>query len=91
MQLINKYKNLSQPLKASIWFTICSFLQKGIQFITAPIFTRLLSPEDFGTVNVYNSWFQILLIVVSLNLFQGVFNVGMIKFEDNQYKYMSCS
>lgn len=91
MQLINKYKSLSQPLKASIWFTICSFLQKGIQFITAPIFTRILSPEDFGTVNVYNSWFQILLIVASLNLFQGVFNVGMIKFEENQYKYMSCS
>lgn len=91
MQLINKYKNLSQPLKASIWFTICSFLQKGIQFITAPIFTRILSPEDFGTVNVYNSWFQILLIIASLSLFNGTFNVGMIKFEGAHDKYMACS
>lgn len=92
MQFLNKYKNISEPLKASIWFTVCNLLQKGIQFITVPIFTRILSPEDFGTINVYNSWFQILLVVVSLNLFLGgVFNVGMIKFEDTQYKYMSCS
>ena len=91
MQLINKYKNLSQPLKASVWFAICSFLQKGIQFITAPIFTRLLSPYDFGITNVYSSWFQILLIIASLSLFNGVFNVGMIKFEGNHDKYMACS
>lgn len=90
-QILNRYRNLSEPLKASVWFAICSFMQKGIQFITAPIFTRLLSPDDYGITNVYNSWFQIIIIFASLSLFNGVFNVGMIKFEGNQYKYMACS
>lgn len=91
MQILNKYRNLSEPLKASVWFAVCNFLQKGIQFVTAPIFTRLLSADDFGVTNVYNSWFQIIIIIASLSLFNGVFNVGMIKFEGAHYKYIACS
>ncbi len=80
---------MSAPVKAAMWFTICSFLQKGIQFITVPIFTRLLTKEQYGLYNVYNSWSQIVLIFASLNLFYGVFNNGMLKFETDRDRFVS--
>ena len=44
-----KYKCMNIALKAGIWFTICNLLQKGISFITLPIFTRLLNESQYGT------------------------------------------
>ena len=49
MNITSKYRSLSVQAKAALWFTICSFLQKGISFITVPIFTRLMSTEEYGT------------------------------------------
>ena len=36
MNITSKYRSLSVQAKAALWFTICSFLQKGISFITVP-------------------------------------------------------
>ena len=73
--------SLSVQAKAALWFTICSFLQKGISFITVPIFTRLMSTEEYGTYTVYLSWLQILTIMTSLYLFNGVYDNAMAKYE----------
>ena len=42
-KFFEKYKNFPVQVRASFWFLICSFLQRGISVITTPIFTRLLS------------------------------------------------
>lgn len=87
--LLNKYNNLSAPVKASLWFTICNFFQKGIAFITVPIFTRLLTTEQYGVFSVYNSWYSILSIVATLNLSAGVYNNCMTKFPEDRKKVTS--
>ena len=53
-------------LKAGIWYTVCSFLTKGIAFITTPIFTRLLSSSEYGDYNTFVAWAGIIVIVSSL-------------------------
>ena len=45
--------------KASIWFVLCSVVQKVFAFLTTPIFTRIMSAEEYGVVSVYNSWISI--------------------------------
>lgn len=87
--LKNKYLELSEPIKASFWFTISSILQKGVSFITVPIFTRLLSASQFGLFNVYKSWLSIITIFATLSLHLGVFNNGMIKYENNRDEFTS--
>lgn len=81
MNITSKYRSLSIQARAALWFTICSFLQKGISFITVPIFTRLMSTEEYGTYTVYLSWLQILTILTSLYLFNGVYDNAMAKYE----------
>ena len=84
-----KYKNLSIQTKAAFWFTGCNFLQKGISFITVPIFTRMMSTEEYGIYTLYASWYQILLIFTSLYLFNGVYDNAMSKFSNDRDAFTS--
>lgn len=82
-------KNLSNGVKASIGYTLGYIFQKGIAFITVPIFTRLLTPSEYGEYSVYQSWYAILSIFATLNLSQDCFNRGMVKYK-NRDSFTSC-
>ena len=84
-----KYNNMPVQVKASLWFLICSFLQKGISMLTTPIFTRLLTTEEYGQFNVFFSWNGIITIFVSLNLSYGVYTQGLIRYEDDRTVFSS--
>ena len=86
---LEKYKKLPVQAKASLWFVFCSVLQRGISFITVPIFTRMMSTEQYGNYSTYVSWYSVLIVFTSLNLYYGVFNNAMVKFEDKRDKYIA--
>lgn len=86
---ILNYKNIPVEVKASICYTICSIIQNCIAFLTLPIFTRVLSESQYGQYSIYRSWISIIIIFATLNLQYGSFNTAMIKFEDDQDKYIS--
>ena len=56
-------------LKAGFWYVLCTFLTKGLAFITAPIFVRLMSPADYGEFSNFANWQSMLLIVAGLELY----------------------
>lgn len=85
----SNYTFLPPQLKASFWFLICFFVQKGISVITTPIFTRLLTPAEYGMFSVFTSWLSIVTVIVTLNLFGGVYIQGLVKFEDRRRQYSS--
>ena len=88
-KLIKKYRSVPIQVKASFWFLVCAFLQKGISSLTTPIFTRLLSTEEYGQFSVFNSWLSILSVLVSMNLFSGVYVQGLVKFEESKKQFSS--
>lgn len=83
------YKATPVQAKASLWALICGILQKGIAVITTPVFTRLLTPAEYGQYNVFNSWLSIITIFVSFNLTAGVFLQGLVKFESDRRAFSS--
>ncbi len=89
MLIKNKYNTIPIQVKASFWFLICAFMQRGISFITTPIFTRLLNTTEYGQFNIFNSWLGILTVVVSLNLNAGVYSRGVVKFSDDRKAFTS--
>ena len=89
-KLLKKYASFPIQVKASIWFLLCSFLQKGISVLTTPVFTRLLTTAEYGQYNVFNSWMGIVSIFITLNLCAGVYTQGLIKF-DTESKIFSSS
>ena len=83
--LLKKYKDMNQEAKAGIWFVFCSFLQKGIAFITIPVFTRILSTDDYGVTNLFSTWSTLLVIFATLNLSGGVYSRGLLEFDHKRY------
>lgn len=87
--IAGKYQSLPVQIKASACFLLCSFLQKGISLLTTPIFTRLLSTDEYGSFSVFNSWLGILSIIIMMNLSAGVYTQGLVKFDGKQDVYSS--
>ena len=88
-KMIKRYRSIPVAAKASLWFIFCSVLQKCVSMLTTPIFTRLMSTEQYGQFTVYNSWLQIFTIFVTLRLNYAVFNKGMSKYKDDRDGYTS--
>lgn len=76
-------------VKASLWYTICNFLQKGISFIVVPIYVRLLTTAEYGEWSVFQSWRDILIIFASLNLYAGVYTKTLVDNKDDRDRYTS--
>lgn len=89
LALQKKYNELPIQVRASLWFLICSFLQKGISMISTPVFTRLMTPFEYGQYNVFTSWQDIISIFVSLNLSAGVYQQGLVKFNKEKNIFSS--
>lgn len=89
IKIKESYRKLNIGIKASFWFALCNIIQKGIMMLSVPIFTRMLSTKEYGVYSVYQSWYSILTIVVTLYLYGGVYNKGMIKYEDERDYFTS--
>ncbi len=80
---------MSPAAKAAFWFVVSNVVMKGISFITTPIFTNLLTQEDYGATSVFVSWESVIGVLATLSLAGGVYNVAMTKYEDDIDKYTS--
>lgn len=88
-KIFKKYKSIPDAAKVSLWFAICSIIQKGISLVTVPLFTRLLTTTQYGEFSVFQSWNAVISIFATLNLYYGVFNNGMTKYPNERNKYIS--
>ncbi|MDY4969494.1 MAG: oligosaccharide flippase family protein [Lachnospiraceae bacterium] len=89
MKFVSKWDSVPQAAKISIAFTICGILQRCLTFITLPLFTRLLTPTQYGQLTIYCSWTGILSLLLTLNLAYGSFSTAMVKYEDRRDAYIS--
>ena len=58
----------SKEVKASSAYVICSVLQRCLTFITLPLFTRILTTDEYGISTVYTSTMAVVIIFTTLNL-----------------------
>lgn len=84
LKMLEKYKKLSVVTKASLWAFFANIIQKGFSILVTPIFTRLLTPDEFAQYTLYQSWHDIFIIFISLNVFNYAIYSGMKEFKDDQ-------
>lgn len=59
----------STSISKSVFWQLCGKIAlEGIAFFTTPIFTRLLSPSDYGFVSLYISWLSIFCLLIGLSV-----------------------
>ena len=82
-------KRPSEGMKSAVAYTFASLFSKGLAFVTVPIFTRIMSTSEMGTVNLYNSWQSILTVVATLSLTYGGYMVALKEYEHERDRYES--
>jgi len=65
-------------LKAGIWYVISNIVVKAIAVITTPLFTRMMTTEEYGIVQNFISWNTLLLPIFTLNL---TYSIGRAKLD----------
>ena len=84
---LKKLRNIPQGAKSSAALFAARVVSMGISYITVPIFTRLLTTDEYGQVNVFMSWVSLFGIVAMFGLAGGVFNNGMVDYPDKRDEY----
>lgn len=88
MKETEKRGSTGLALKAGLWYVISTFLVKGLSFITTPIFSRLLSKEDYGEFSNFASWQTLLLIITGMEM-QNTVARAYYDFKDEFDGYVS--
>lgn len=87
--VIGKYRKTPVPVKATLWYTICNILNKGFALLATPIFTRVMTGEQYGTFSIFQSWCGIIIIFTSLNIFLGGYQKGLILYKNDLERFTS--
>lgn len=66
-------------LKAGLGYTIGNYFLKGLNFLTIPIFSRILSASDYGIYNTFAAYENILFVLIGLAIHSS--------YKNARYKY----
>lgn len=65
-----------------------NLFNKAVAFITVPIFTRMLTTEEYGTVNTYSAWVNMMAVIVGLSLGNSIRN-AFVDMREELGRYIS--
>ena len=89
IRILRKMKKIPLGVKSAAVYTASSVFTRGLAIITVPIFTRLMTTEQIGIVNIYNSWYSLISAFATLSLTSGGFAVAMRDYADKRDEYES--
>ena len=78
----------STAIKAGIGYILSAVLTRGLGFITIPLFTRLLTQEEYGYYANYAAWLSVLTILTTLDLHCTIAR-AKFDYSDNLDSYIS--
>lgn len=78
--------NNTKALKSGFWYIIANFVVRGMTLITTPIFTRLLTQEQYGDYSNFLSWTNIAIIIVTMRM-ESTLISAKYDYKDNFYQY----
>ena len=92
MALVGK-KELGQLVKnnntkAGVFYLVGNLFNNAISFLTIPVFTRMLSTDEYGIYTTYSSWVSILAVIVGLSLGNTI-RTAYVDYKDKLDEYIS--
>lgn len=86
-KIISAWRKIPQAVKTSGVLFLANVVSSGISYLTTPLYTRLLTPVEYGQVSVFLTWTQVFGIVAMFCLSYGVFNNGMLDYPGKREEY----
>lgn len=67
-----------KALKSGGWYAISNLIMRSVSIFTAPLFTRILTPGDYGAVSNFTAWQNMIVIFTGLGL---TYSIGRAKID----------
>lgn len=87
--VVKKAKEIPKPAQVTLICFACSIIRKSISFIAVPIYTRMVSTNQYGVYSLFQSWDSLLLIFATLSMWNYLINNGLIKYSDKKDGFIS--
>ena len=68
-------------LKNISFYTAIGVFTSGISFLLLPVLTKYLSPEDYGTLAIFNATTRFVIVFISL----GTLHIAMVKMVEEEF------
>lgn len=88
-KIIGKYNSIPKSARASMWFLFANIFQKAVMVIFTPVFTRILTAEEFSRYAVFQSWETILTVFATLNISNYATSKGLVEYKDDRNVFIS--
>ena len=80
----DKQRKYTYLFRNILLFTISSFGTKIISFFLVPLYTHLLTTEDYGTADLISTTTTLLIFIFTLNITSSVLRFAMDKWEEKE-------
>jgi len=87
--LLKYQDNMKSTLKHFKNYFSGNILTKAISFLFIPIFTRLLPVEDYGILNIFNSYTILFTVIMTLNTYSGLSRYAYEEKDDFEQFYFT--
>lgn len=74
--------------KITIWYVISNLMVKGLNMLTTPLFTRILTKGEYGEFSNFTSWESILFVFITFQ-FHATVPRAKYDFSEKMDKYLS--
>lgn len=82
---------LKLPARASLWSVISGLVARGVGVVGTPIFTRLLTPEEYGLYPLYTTWLSLVSVIITLGITGGVIFRGLQRYSKERERFLSAT
>lgn len=89
MENIKRRASIRIPAKASVWYIASSAIARAIGALGTPIFTRLLTPEEYGLYPLYGSWLSVFSVIITLELTGAAMYRGLQRHGEDKDGFIS--
>lgn len=76
-------KDVKSVSRSIVWQLLGKFVLQGVAFFTTPIFTRILTPDDYGYTALYASWLSITSLILGLQT-SGSIGQARVRLKDSE-------
>jgi len=88
LRIIFQDSDFLELIKHSKNYVIANFVTVGLAFLTMPIFTRLMSPDDYGIMSVFTSFEGIIAVIYGLGI-KGAISRYYYEDKNDFFNYLS--
>ena len=91
MESTKKRASLRLPAKAGIWNIISGLVTRGIGACGTPIFTRLLTPAEYGLYPLYTTWMAVVAALVASGLTGSAIYRGLQRYSGRREEFIAAA